>query len=155
MTCLKLFFSAGAVALCALFGGQSAWAQSHEQASARHVLRSSVVSTFSIPEASAAAHGIQRAADRAILNVTVLKKGSQLMETVPAKVQAHAISLAGSRRDIKMTETKAGDWVSYTGTFTFAPREVLDFTIVAEPVADGEKLELRYRERVWVDQKAP
>lgn len=132
-----------------------AWAQDHEQAFDRYVLRSNVVSSLSIPESSAAIHGIRRAADQAILNVTVLKKNGQSMQTVPAKVKAHAISLAGSKRDIDLKETKSGDWVSYTGTFSFAPREVLDFKIVAEPAGSSQALEMGYRDRIWVDRQAP
>jgi hypothetical protein len=151
MNHLALRLAASAVLV--LQAGQAA-AQNHEQTFERYVLQSNVVSSLSIPQASAAVHGIRRAADQGILNVTVLKKG-QSLQTVPARVRAHAVSLAGSKRDIEMKETTAGDWVSYTGTFSFAPREVLDFKIVAEPAGSGETLAMSYRERVWVDRQAP
>lgn len=129
--------------------------QTHEKAFDDYVIRSSVVSSLSIPEASAQAHGIERAPDRGILNVTVLKKGSYLTETVPARVEAEAVNLIGSRRTIPMLQTKADRWVSYTGTFSFAPREVLDFNITVWPQGSRQPLKLNYRERVWVDRTAP
>lgn len=141
------------VAVLVLQAGH-AGAQNHEQTFQRYVLQSNAVSSLSIPEASASMHGVRRAADQGILNVTVTKKG-QSLQTVPAKVRAHAISLAGSKREIEMRETKVGEWVSYTGTFNFAPREVLDFKIFAEPLGSGEVLEMSYRERVWVDRQEP
>jgi len=149
----RLALRLAAVAVLVLQAGH-AGAQNHEQAFERYVLKSNVVSSLSIPEASANKHAIRRAADQGILNVTVMKKG-QSLQTVPARVQAHAISLAGSKRKIEMRETKVGDWVSYTGTFNFAPREVLDFNIVAEPTGSGQVLEMSYRDRVWVDRQAP
>lgn len=155
MHCIKPMRFAAALALslaCPLAWGQG---QVHEKAFDQFVLRSSVVSSMSIPESSAAANGIQRAPDRAILNVTVLKKGSNLTETVPAKVEASAANLAGSRRLVPMAETKANGWTSYTGTFNFAPREVLDFTITAQPAGGGKPLEMTYREQVWKDRKDP
>lgn len=129
--------------------------QTHEKSSDRFILRSSVVSSLSIPDASAKAAGIQRAANVGILNVTVLRKGSQLTETVPADVKAEAVDLAGARRLIRLNESRANGWVSYTGTFTFAPREVLDFHVSAQPAGGGQPLEMTYREQVWVDRKAP
>lgn len=134
-----------------------AWAdgQTHQKAFDQYVLRSSVVSSMSIAEASGAAHGIRRAPDRAILNVTVLKKGSNLTETVPAKVEASVVNLAGLRRLVPMEETTANGRTSYTGTFKFAPREVLDFTITAQPAGGGQPLEMTYREQVWKDRKDP
>lgn len=151
------FKPAGIAATLFLFAAwpqAGAHAQMQEKTFENHVLRSSVVSSMSIPEASAAEHNIKRAPDLGILNVTVLKKGSQLTETVPAKVSAYAMDLAGTRRLIPMRETKANGWVSYTGTFPFAPREVLDFTVSAQPENVGQPLEMTYRERLWRDDEA-
>lgn len=150
------FKSAGMAATLFLFAAwpqAGAHAQTHEKAFEKHVLRSSVVSSMSIPEASAAEHNIKRAPDLGILNVTVLKQGSQLTETVPADVKAYAMDLSGARRLIPLRETKANGWVSYTGTFPFAPREVLDFTVSAQPENVGQPLEMTYREQLWRDGK--
>lgn len=135
---------------CLLAGGEV-----HETADERHLLRSSVVNSMSVSAAAAAAEGIERAPDRAIINVTVLAKGSQLLQTVPARIEAVATGPAGARRPIAMSETRSGHWVSYTGTFRFAPREVVDFAITARPDGGGEPLEMRFRERIWSDARTP
>jgi hypothetical protein len=154
MHCIKPIRLAVALALPIVC--PAAWAQGpHQKSFDEYVLRSSVVSSMSISEASAATHGIERAHDRAILNVTVLKKGSNLTETVPARVEATAVNLAGYRRLIRMAETTADGWTSYTGTFKFAPREVLDFKITAQPVGSDKRLGISYREQLWPDRKTP
>lgn len=129
-----------------------AWPQAHEKAFGDYVLRSSVVSSESVPDVGVATHhGIERGPDVAILNVSVLRKG-QPVQTVPARVEAVAVNLAGIRRKVDMKETRSGEWVSYSGTFKFAPREVFDFTIRAEPAGSGTQLEMTYRERLWKER---
>lgn len=70
-------------------------------------------------------------------------------------MEASVVNLAGLRRLVPMEETKANGWTSYSGTFKFAPREVLDFTITAHPAGGGQPLEMTYREQVWKDRKDP
>lgn len=153
MSAFKPAAIAAALLLLSVWPALEGAAQPHERAFENHVLRSSAVSSMAISEAAAAAHDIRRASDLGILNVTVLKKASQLTETVPAKVNAYATDLSGARRTIEMRETKAAGWVSYTGTFPFAPREVLDFSISAQPEDGGPLLEMSYRERIWHDEQ--
>jgi len=140
-----------ALALGLLAASTLAWPQAHQKTFDDYILRSSVVNTLSIPAESAQQHGITRAADTGILNVTVLKKGSELTGTQEARVEAFARDLLGRKREIDMRETEIGQWVSYSGTFTFAPREVLDFVIHAQPAGSDEWLDMTYRERVWQD----
>lgn len=146
MTCLPLPLSRLIGALLFLSLGAPSWSQPHQQTIDQYVLRSSVTSTQNISAESAKEHGIVRAPDVAILNVTVTTKGSQLTETVPAKVTAVATNLVGQRQKIDLTATKADGWVSYSGTFKFASREVLTFAIQAEPVPAGKPLKMTFRE---------
>jgi len=130
-------------------------AQAHQQEFGRYLLYSKVMTSSPVPQAgSGAERGIPRTGNHGVLTVTVMEKGPSL-RSVPAKVRAYAIGVAGLKRPIDMRETKAGDWVSYRGKFSFAPREVLRFEIVAEPEGSGETLDMRYRERLEADRQAP
>lgn len=42
-------------------------------------------------------------------------------------------------------------------TFSYAPREVLDFRIGVQPAGSGRDLEVSFRERLWsnLDEAAP
>ncbi len=140
-----------ALALLALC--MSVRAQTHEHPFGEYVLRSSVVTTHALAPESADIHDVERERDRAILNVIVYRRDDPLQMALPARVTAHATDLAGVRQEIELEEVVANDRVSYTGTFEFLPREVLDFTIRAQPVGSDETGTLQYRERLWVRRR--
>jgi hypothetical protein len=126
-------------------------AQSHEVERGGVVLRSSTVASDRISPEAAKQHGVNQSPDRAILNVVVLTSQPGSPATLPALVSASTRSLAGERTVIEMREVRANDRVSYIGTYVFAPREVLDFEVTAQPTggASQEPLTLKYQERMW------
>lgn len=135
--------------LCLLALSSPLWAQSHEQASGPYVVQASVVATNTIAEESAQVHGIEQESNRAILNVIVMKKGDPQEHPLRAQVQAYATNLAGVRHQIELEEIEVNNRVSYTGTFSFLPREVVDFDISAQPEGSGETINMKFRERIW------
>lgn len=139
----------GALLLCALSAGVSA--QSHEVRREGVVLRSSTVASDRIDAATARLHGIEPSPDRAVLNVVVLSAKAGDQATLPAQVSASTRNLAGVRHDIEMREVRENDRVSYIGSYSFVPREVLDFEITARPTgATRQKpVTLKYRDRMW------
>lgn len=140
---------AGLLAVLLLGAAQFAAAQSHEASSGDLTLRSSTVSSERIDPATAARHGIVPSPTTSVLNVVVLRGIAQ--QTIPARVNATARSLAGVRQDIAMREVRENGRVSYLGTYEVLPREVLDLEVRATPLAPraSGSLVLRYRERAW------
>ena len=126
-----------------------AFAQAHIQRHGGYTLRSSTVASTAIDPRTARKHGIEPAADRAVLNVLVQRGEGRRLRTVPAEVRASARNLAGMERDIRLREARAdnGD-ISYVGTYTHAAHEVLDLTVHARPTGSNQQLSLRYRQRL-------
>lgn len=138
-------------ALALLLAGTvlAAAAQPREVRRGDLVLRSSTVASERIDAATAARHGIEPAANRAVLNVVLLRGPKR--DTVAADVTAMSRNLAGVRRTIDLKEVRENDRVSYVGSYEFLPTEVLDFEITAKPLGPQEArpLTLSYQERMW------
>lgn len=130
----------------------SALAQSHEQVAGPYVLRATVSTTAAIAEESAQAHGIEQKADRAILNVIVLNRDDPRQIPQPARVSAQITDLAGVLQEVELRRIEANNRISYTGTFQFLPREVVEFRISAQPEGSTETIDLQFRERLWRDR---
>lgn len=127
----------------------SALAQAHEREIGPYVLRATVSTTAAIAPESAQKYDIDRQADRAILNVIVIRRDDPQMRPLPARVNATMTNLAGIKKDIELQAIEANDRVSYTGTFEYAPREVADFAVSALPEGSDQTLSMEFRERLW------
>ena len=130
-----------------------AWSQAQEATFDNYVLRSSVVGSMSLPESSASRYNIRRSPDTALINVTLLKKDSQHTQTLPVKLEVHAVGVDGKRRRISMRETKANGWISHMGSFKFTPGETLDFVIRAKPEKSDQPVEMKFQEKLELDTK--
>lgn len=131
-----------------LLRGAPAWAQAHESAVGGWVLRSSSVVSLHLAPETARKHGIERAENRAVLNVTVLQRNAG-SPTAQATVKAHRRDLAGVEQKIAMREIQEGNRVSYLGSYTFVPGEVLRFHIEALPRGHTDALlVLDYEDRM-------
>lgn len=126
-----------------------AHAQAHEARRGELVLRSSTVASDRIDPATAAKHGIEPASDRGVLNVVLLRRGDTGERTLPASVSVSMQNLAGVRQDVPMWEVRENGWVSYIGSYSFLPREVVDFEVRASPAGGGPTLSVKFRERMW------
>lgn len=137
---LLLAFAVLGPAMCA-----PAWPQAHEQERGGYTLRASTTGSNNLSAATARDYGIVRSATRGVINVTVSKRG----RTVPASIRVEARNLTGSSRPIRMRQTVANGYISYTGTYEFVDGEVLDFVIRAQPGRSKEALGLNFRDRMW------
>ena len=135
------------VAACA--AAAPALAQPHETTRQGFTLRSSTVASRNLDPATARRHGISPSPTRGVLNVVVLRKQGGSPRTVRADVRATARNLTGIENDIPMREVEQNGYISYVGSYRFAPREVVDFQIEARPRGSDTTLTLRYRDRLW------
>lgn len=87
----------------------------------------------------AKAYGIQRSKNRAILNVTVLKKaGEALPRPVKAEVSGTAITVYQKARPLKLREVKDQDTYYYIAEFPVTNEETLNFKVNAS--AEGKSI---------------
>ena len=109
-----------------------------------HVVHFSAQSTDQLPPAVAREYNIVRSKNRAMLNVSVLRKPDNL--PVAAEVSVNTVNLTGQLKNITMRKIEEpGDIVAiyYIGDTTVANREVLVFDISIKP--DGEETASRVR----------
>jgi len=109
-----------------------------------HVVHFSAQSTDQLPPAVAREYNIVRSKNRAMLNVSVLRKPDNL--PVAAEVSVNTVNLTGQLKNVTMRKIEEpGDIVAiyYIGDTTVANREVLVFDISIKP--DGEETASRVR----------
>jgi hypothetical protein len=131
--------------LCACGGpGDSATVPEAQPAGAtsadigNHIVHFSAQSTDQLPPAVAREYNIVRSKNRAMLNVSVLRKPDNL--PVSADVSVNTVNLTGQLKNVTMRKIEEpGDIkaIYYIGDTTVANREVLVFDISIKP--DGEK----------------
>ncbi|MFL6715744.1 MAG: DUF4426 domain-containing protein [Burkholderiaceae bacterium] len=127
-----------------------ALSQAHVSEEGAFRLRASTVSSETLPESTAKAHGIERDPRRGVLNVTILHNEKSGEKTMRGDVEATARDLTGQKRTVPMKEVDANGYVSYMGTYDFVRGEVIDFLIDAKPQGGGPKLSLTFRDRMWL-----
>lgn len=140
------------LALAALFFAASAPAQ-QSQDFGDYVVHYNALNTNLIPPEVAQAYGIVRSSNRALLNVTVLKK---MMDTpgtpVGAKVTASGTNLTGQRREIEVREIKEpGGAVYYVGQFPVHNLETYVFEVLLAIEGEAEPLEVRFRQQFYTE----
>ena len=130
------------------FAAPPAAAQVHTQESGDLVVRASTSSAANLPDKMRQEHGIPTDPNTAVLNVTVQRKSNGAMRNVPARLEVRARNLYGVETSVSMKETAINDFVSYMGTYSFLPREVLDFRVVAYPAGAAQPITLEFRDRL-------
>jgi hypothetical protein len=87
----------------------------------------------------AKAHGLTRSKYRAVINITVQKKGANGgYEAVPAEVEGTARDIYSKIRKLKMEEVREGPAIYYLAEFPITDEQRLDFAIRVIP--QGEKV---------------
>ena len=100
-----------------------------------YIVHYNAFNTTLLPAQVAQAYGIQRSDNRAMLNVTVMKKGEDGGADKPmeANVVAGAVNLSGQRRTIEMRKiSDASSAVYYIGVLRVYNLEQLNFSVNVE-----------------------
>jgi hypothetical protein len=117
-----------------------------------HVVHFSAQSTELLPPAVAREYNIVRSKNRAMLNVSVLRKPDNL--PVTADVSVNTVNLTGQLKNVTMRKIEEpGDIVAiyYIGDTTVANREVLIFDISIKPEGEGSTAEVRFKRQFYSD----
>jgi len=140
--------AATAVLVCLSVAAPPSKAQAHVETSGNYILRASTVSATNLPDAMRKKYGISTAPHTAVLNVTVRHASDGVLRNMPARVEVRARNLLGVETGVDMREVVADDMVTYMGSYSFLPREVLDFQITAYPEGAQRAITLQFRDRL-------
>ena len=117
-----------------------------------HVVHFSAQSTDQLPPAVAREYNIVRSKNRAMLNVSVLRKPDNL--PVTAEVSVNTVNLTGQLKNVTMRKIEErGDIVAiyYIGDTTVANREVLIFDISIKPDGEESASRVRFKRQFYSD----
>lgn len=114
-----------------------------------HIVHFSAQSTDHLSPEIARAYGIVRSKNRAMLNVSVLKKGSTT--GVSADVTVRTVNLAGQLKNITMRKIQEQDAIYYIGETGIANHETLIFDLSITPEGATEPAEVRFTREFYTD----
>ena len=140
------------LALAALLISAAVTAQ-QSQDFENYVVHYNALNTNLISPEVAQAYGITRSSNRALMNVTVLKKVMDTPGTpVSAKVTASGTNLTGQRREIEVREImEPGGAIYYVGQFPVHNLETYIFDITVAIEGESEPLDVRFKQQFYTE----
>ena len=143
--------SAAQFALVALFAlGVSSQAQADEFDAGAFVVHYTALSTQQLTPAIAASYGITRSANRALLNVAVLRKGKGTTGIpVAAQVSVTAVSGTGQFIPVSMQRIDEPPSIYSIGEFTVGEADTVTFEITVVPEGSLKPIRLRLQQQFF------
>lgn len=114
-----------------------------------HIVHFSAQSTDHLPPEVARAYGIVRSKNRAMLNVSVIKKGTST--AVLADITVRTVNLAGQLKNVIMRKVQEQEAIYYIGETAVANRETLIFNISITPEGATEPSEVRFTREFYTN----
>ncbi|MBL8199965.1 MAG: DUF4426 domain-containing protein [Chromatiales bacterium] len=111
-----------------------------------YVLYFNAIRTDSLTPEIATSYGIVRSANRALVNISMVRKaeGSPGVP-VAGKVTAEAVNLNGQFKDLNLREIREGDAIYYIGDVAVAGEETLVITVNATPENATTPLSVKFQ----------
>lgn len=117
-----------------------------------YIVHFNAQSTTMLPAEVARAFGIRRSGNRAMLNVTVLRRGAGEGETpIEADVEVRAVNLLGQLKAVSMRELREGEAIYYIGELAVANEEIVTFNISVRPAGAGGPYEFKFQQQFYTD----
>lgn len=115
-----------------------------------YVVHFNAVTTDLLSPEMASHYNIQRSSNKALLNITVLKKVlGAAASPVEAKVSASAVNLTDQYRDIDMRKLEEDGAIYYLGTMSVDNQETYDFTVNVTPEDQKQPFVVRFRQQFF------
>lgn len=114
-----------------------------------HVVHFSAQSTDQLPPEIARAYNILRSKNRAMLNVSVLRKADNV--PVVAEVTVKTVNLTGQLKNVTMRQIDEQDAIYYIGETPVANRETLIFDITVRPEGEEQASDVRFKRQFYTD----
>jgi hypothetical protein len=118
-----------------------------------YVVHYNALNTNLIPPQVAQSYGIQRSPNRALINITVLKKVMDTPGTpVAAVVTANGTNLTGQTREIKIRKVEDSEGaIYYLGEFPVHNLETYRFTIEVAVEGEDEPLVVKFKQQFYTE----
>ncbi len=117
-----------------------------------YVVHFNAISTNQLTPDIARQHGIVRSNNRAMLNVSILRKEPGTTGVpVPGSVSASAVNLTGQQKNMTLREIREDAAVYYIGELPVANEETLVFTIDVTPMNEPSRFSVRYMKQFYVN----
>jgi hypothetical protein len=118
-----------------------------------YVVHYNALNTNLIPPQVAQGYGIQRSPNRALINITVLKKVMDTPGTpVAAMVTANGTNLTGQTREIKIRKVEDSEGaIYYLGDFPVHNLETYRFTIEVAVAGEDEPLVVKFKQQFYTE----
>lgn len=114
------------------------------------VVHYNAISTDELSPEIARAYSITRSPNRAMLNVSILRKNTDAPGTpVRARVTAKVVNLTGQLKSVELREIREAEAVYYIGELKVANAETLVFDISAIPEGTQNPLTVRYQKQFY------
>ncbi|HEX5045941.1 MAG TPA: DUF4426 domain-containing protein [Gammaproteobacteria bacterium] len=98
-------------------------------------------------------YGIVRSKSRALLNVSIHRKGEGGRTTaVTGAVAASAINLTGQLKTMTLREIPEGEAIYYIGELAVTDGEVLIYTVDVTPSNESSRFTVRFKKQFFVEQ---
>ena len=158
MTSIRTVMSLSSLALLAACGGpgESANVPDAQPAGATsadigaHVVHFSAQSTDQLPPEVARAYDILRSKNRAMLNVSVIRKADNV--PVTATVTVKTVNLTGQLKNVTMRQIDEQEAIYYIGETPVANRETLIFEITVKPEGEEKPADaIRFQRQFYTD----
>lgn len=115
-----------------------------------HVVHFSAQTTDQLPQEVARAYQIQRSPERAMLNVSILRKSDNT--SVSADVAVKTRNLTQQLKNVEMRQIKEQDAIYYIGETKVANRETLIFEITVKPEGEEQTSDvIRFQRQFYTD----
>lgn len=116
----------------------------------KYVVHYNAISTDQIAPAIAKTYGITRSPNRAMINISVLRKNEGATGTaVNATVTTKVVNLTGQLKSVEIRQITEGEAIYYIGEINVANAETLIFDISALPEGETAPLAIRYQKQFY------
>jgi hypothetical protein len=117
-----------------------------------YVVHFNAISTDQLTPEVAKSYNIVRSRNRAMLNVSILKKVTgALGESVPGSVAAQAANLNGQLKDVNIREIKEEKSIYYIADIPVSNGETLVFTVDVTPINETSRFSVRFTRQFYSD----
>ena len=114
-----------------------------------HVIHFSAQSTDQLPPEIARAYDILRSKNRAMLNVSVIRKADKMPVTATVKVKT--VNLTGQLKNVTMRQINEQEAIYFIGETAVANRETLVFDISVTPEGSDKTSDVRFKRQFYTD----
>jgi hypothetical protein len=96
---------------------------------------------------------ITRSSNRALLNVSVLRKQADGSQTaIPARIDAAATNLNGQRQDLALREVREGEAIYYLAEPRVTDQETLNFELNVLPEGESSAIQVRFQQQFFASR---